>query len=223
MDFFDVNTIFFTIWSYPMSHLEFWCTLTGALAVWLLVKENIWAWIVGIVNVSLAFVMFYQIQLYPDMFLQVFFLVTNFIGFWQWKYPKDKKVLIQELKISRMINKDLILLGIISLSFTGLFGLFSKNLNEMLPQFFSKPSSFPFLDSFTTIMSIIATFLSIRKKIESWWLWLLIDVISTYMYYIKDIKFYALLYLILVGMALIGAIQWTKTYNLAKSSRPSIQ
>lgn len=221
MDFFDVNSIFFTIWSYPMSYLEFWCTLTGALAVWLLVKENIWSWAVGIVNVSLAFVMFYQIHLYPDMFLQVFFLITNIIGFWQWKYPKKNNVAVEEFRISKLESSDLLKLAVLSLGFTFLFGLFSKNLNILLPQLFSKPSSFPYLDSFTTIMSIVATFLSIRKKVESWWLWLLIDVISTYMYYTKDIKFYALLYLVLVGMALMGALQWTKTFKSYQNNHSS--
>jgi nicotinamide mononucleotide transporter len=59
--FFDIKNIFFSIWGYEMSHLEFWATISGALAVWLSVKENVWSWILGLVNVCFACVMFYQI------------------------------------------------------------------------------------------------------------------------------------------------------------------
>ena len=78
--FFDITNTFITVFGYDMSHLEFWATLTGGIAVWLSAKENVWSWIIGLLNVVLAFVMFYQIQLYPDMLLQVFFFVTNIIG-----------------------------------------------------------------------------------------------------------------------------------------------
>jgi len=89
MSFFDINNIFFELWGVKMSYLEFYATITGLVAVILSAQENVWSWIVGLVNVVLAFIMFYQIQLYPDMFLQVFFFITNLIGFWQWKYPKE--------------------------------------------------------------------------------------------------------------------------------------
>ena len=60
-----------------MSYLEFFGVAFGLLAVWLSAKANIWSWPVGIVNVVLAFLLYYQVQLYPDMFLQAFFFVTN--------------------------------------------------------------------------------------------------------------------------------------------------
>ncbi|MCP9766029.1 hypothetical protein EGI31_24085 [Lacihabitans soyangensis] len=47
-------------------------------------------------------------------------------------------------------------------------------------------------------MSIIATFLLMKKKVEAWWMWLAIDIFSTYMYFVKDAKLYLLLYFISV-------------------------
>lgn len=213
-NFFSLDTPFFTLWGYPMSHLEWWATVLGAVAVWLSVKENVWSWIIGLGNVCLAFLLFYQIQLYPDMLLQVFFFITNVIGFWQWKFPKiAEQNTHQQLRISQLSNQTRLLS--LSGAFLGtlVMGSFAGNLHHWFPTVFSLPSAYPYIDSFTTLMSIGATFLLIRKKVEAWWIWLAVDILSTYMYYTKDVKFYALLYAIFCGIAVKGAVEWTKKYQ----------
>jgi nicotinamide mononucleotide transporter len=214
MNFFDINNIFFELLGVKMSYLEFYATFTGLVAVILSVRENVWSWVLGLVNVALAFVMFYQIQLYPDMFLQIFFFITNIIGFWQWKFPKEQEANIHnELKISQLSPRQFGVYSLVGLVCTALLGTFAKNLSELIPELFSKPSAFPYMDSFTTIMSIFATFLLIRKKVEAWWMWLAIDIISTYMYFVKEVKLYSLLYAVFCVIALLGAINWTKEYR----------
>ncbi len=197
-----------------MSHLEFWATLTGGYAVWLSAKENVWSWIVGLINVVLAAIMFYQIQLYPDMFLQGFFFVTNVIGFWLWKFPKASEANQKlELKITRLTPKIAFLLIFGGIIATVLMGTFSKSLHEFFPKLFSLPSAFPYMDSFTTVMSIVATFMLMKKKVEAWWTWLAIDLISTYMYFVKDVKLYSVLYAVFCVIATFGAIAWTRKYR----------
>ena len=214
MNYFDINNIFFELLGVKMSYLEFYATLTGLIAVILSAQENVWSWIVGLSNVILAFMMFYQIQLYPDMFLQVFFFVTNLIGFWQWKFPKEGEANTRnELRISQLSLQQFGLFTLIGLLGTFLLGTFAKNLHEWIPLVFSIPSAFPYMDSFTTVMSIFATFLLIRKKVEAWWVWLGVDIISTYMYYIKEVKLYSLLYAVFCVIALLGAVSWTKEYR----------
>jgi len=214
MNLFNINNILFEFLGVKMSYLEFYATITGLVAVILSVLENVWSWMLGLINVVLAFVMFYQIQLYPDMFLQVFFFITNIIGFWQWKFPKELHAnLKHELKISKLSLRQFFIYLAGGLVCTYLLGTFAKNLSELIPQLFSKPSAFPYLDSFTTVMSIFATFLLIRKKVEAWWMWLAIDIISTYMYFVKEVKLYSLLYAVFCVIALLGAINWTKEYR----------
>ena len=214
LEFFDIKNIFFVVWGYEMSYLEFWATISGALAVWLSVRENVWSWILGLGNVCLASIMFYQIQLYPDMFLQGFFFVTNIIGFWLWKFPKIENANQKnELKITKLASKTTIILVFGGLVATYLMGTFSKNLHEIMPNIFSLPSAFPYMDSFTTVMSIVATFMLMKKKLEAWWMWLVIDIISTYMYYIKDVKLYSFLYLVFCIIAAFGAVDWTRKWK----------
>src|SRR5688572_32235803 len=81
--FFDIENIFFEVLGYPMSYLEFFGTLAGILAIWLSAKALVWNFPVGIINVILFFFLFYQVQLYPDMFLYAFYFVTNLIGWWR--------------------------------------------------------------------------------------------------------------------------------------------
>ncbi len=217
--FFDINNIFFTIWGYEMSYLEFFGTIAGGVAVWLAAKANIWSWPIGLINVTLFFFLFFQVQLYPDMFLQVFFFVTNLMGWWRWSHPKlveaDKK---NELKISYMDKKHLVLVLSIGIVGTFLMGSFASRLHEFFPTLFSKPSAFPYLDSFVTVMSIITTFLMIQKKIECWIFWIVIDIIATYMYFMKGIKFVGIEYLVFCFIAAFGLWNWIKEYKAYPTS-----
>lgn len=214
MSFFDINNIFFEIWGYSMSYLEFFGTIAGFIAVWLASKANVWSWPIGIINVTLFFFLFYQVQLYPDMFLQTFFFVTNLMGWWRWTHPRpyeeDSK---RELRVSYMPLRQIVILSGIGLVGTFLFGSLASRLHEWFPVVFSKPSAFPYLDSFVTVMSIITTFLMIQKKIESWILWILIDIVATYMYFMKGIKFVGIEYLVFCFIAVYGLWNWRREYR----------
>lgn len=212
--FFDIDSIFFTILGYSMSYLEFFGTVVGALAVWLSVKANVWSWPAGAVSVSLFFFIFYQIQLYPDMFLQIFFLVTNLVGWWRWKNPaegeEDRR---QELRVTKLSTQNFWLILLAGGVATAVFGTIAGRLHEWFPVLFNKPSAFPYLDSFTSVMSIVATYLLIQKKVETWYVWLLVDAISAYMYFVKGVKFIGIEYGVYCLIALYGAYNFTREYR----------
>ncbi|TCD10863.1 nicotinamide riboside transporter PnuC [Pedobacter frigidisoli] len=214
MDFFNSHIIFFTVLDYEMSYLEFFAVITGIISVILSAKANIWSWPVGIVNVFLSAFFYYQIQLYPDMFLMVFFFVTNIVGWYRWANPKpeeaDKK---KELRISFMPLKHfLILLGIGILG-TFLIGTLASKLHSWLPFLFNLQSAYPFVDSFILVMSVITTFLMIQKRIECWIIWLIIDVVATYLYFLKGAKFFGIEYLIFTIIAAFALWNWIKEYR----------
>jgi len=200
-----------------MSYIEFFGVLSGLTAIWLSARANIWSWPVGIVNVSLSFFLYFQVQLYPDMLLQVFFFVTNIMGWWRWSHPKeneaDKK---NELKVSYMSRAQLTFTIVAGVAGTFLLGSFASRLHHWFPILFSQPSAYPFVDSFIMTMSIITTFYMIQKKVESWVIWILVDVVATYLYYIKGIKFYSLEYLIFTGIAAYGLYHWVKEHRSYK-------
>jgi nicotinamide mononucleotide transporter len=214
MEFFDIKNIFFSAWGYDVSYLEFFGLITGIIAVTLSAFAHVWNWPIGIIYVILMICLFYQVQLYPDMFLHIFFFITNIIGWWRWTHPKpfeeDRK---HELRISFMNKKELLVVVAIGFVGTALLGLFAENLHTLLPILFTKPSAAPYLDSFITVMSVIATYYMVEKKIEAWIVWLVVDVVGTYLYFVRDIKLTSLLYLVYCILAAFALWNWVREYR----------
>lgn len=211
MGFFYHDNIFFTILGYPMSYLEFFCTLSGGVAVWLSSRGNIWSWPIGIINVVLLFFLFFQVQLYPDMFLQVFFFVTNLVGWWRWANPKPGEENRRHLLRASWMNLRrtyglLAATGVATLA----LGAFASNLHEWIPSLFKLPSAFPYADSFVLATSIVATYLMVEKKVECWAAWLLTDMVATYLYFSKGILLIGILYFTFCLIALFGLWNWSR-------------
>lgn len=200
-----------------MSYIEFFGVFFGLIAVWLSARAHILSWPVGIVNVILAFVLYYQIQLYPDMFLQVFFFITNIIGWWRWLNPsseeEDKK---KQLKVSYMGWKQFLLVFTVCIAGTFILGSLASQLHHWFAEVFPLPSAYPYIDSFITVMSIATTFLMIEKKIESWVIWIIVDVVATILYYVKGVKFYSFEYLVFTALATYGLYNWIREYRTYK-------
>ncbi len=215
-DWLSIKTIFFTLWGYPMSYLEWGGVTTGGVAVWLSARGNAWSWPIGAVSVVLFFFLFYQIQLYPDMLLQVFFFFTNLQGWWRWTHPRPEEAIpkkINQLAISRLPVRQYYWWAGAGLLGTLVLGTFAQNLHRWFPLAFSLPSAFPYLDSFTTVMSVVATYLMIQKRVECWYVWLLVDLLLTYVYFVKDVKMVSAEYAVFCLIALQGAYLWTREYR----------
>jgi nicotinamide mononucleotide transporter len=214
MDFFSLDNTFFDAWNYKVSYLEFSGLVTGLVAVLLAAMGNVWNWPLGIIYVVLMMVLFYQVQLYPDMMLHIYFLITNIIGWWRWKHPrKDEADRKEELRISWLNGKTVFAVSILIAAGTILLGLFASNLHHILPWIFTQPSAAPYIDSFITVTSVIAAYYMIEKKVEAWIMYLLVDIIGVYLYFIRDIKLTSLLYLIYCVLASFALVNWIRMYR----------
>ncbi len=89
-------------------------------------------------------------------------------------------------------------------------GVLMSRAHLLLPRLFPEPASFPYLDALTTVMSLVAMWLMVRKRTESWVYWIVVDVIGIGLYYVKAVKFVALLYVLLLAMALRGLVSWVR-------------
>ena len=204
MSFFDINNIAFTILNYPISYVELIGTLFGFISVYLAARANILTWGTGIINELFLFIMFFQVQLYADMFLQVYFFAVTLYGWYTWKKkPKQNSIM------SISINVILWITGTI-IAGTLLVGFLFSNIHLYLPNYFSIAAAYPYIDSFVMILSIFATVLLAQKKLETWYLWIIIDVICVFLFFKKGVVFLALEYLIFLGMAVNGLLNWKK-------------
>lgn len=211
MSLFNLDNTFITILGYPLSFLECLTTIFGILNVYLLAKIRVSNYFWGILNVILAFFIFFQIQMYSDMVLQIYYLIINIYGWWLWLHPcnvnADSNNQLKVSKNSALYN--IIIFVIASVAFV-LLGVFLKNIHIILPKIFNIPSSSPFVDSFITVVSIVAMYFMAKKKIDHWYLWFVTDFTSMVIFYIQGVKFLALEYFVFLFFAFLGYIEWKK-------------
>jgi nicotinamide mononucleotide transporter len=215
LEFLSIDTVFFQVLGYPMSYLEFFGTLLNVACVWLVARNSTWNWPVGIAGVVLFMFLFYQVQLYSDMIEQVYYLATGFYGWWLWgKLGKPGEAALKLAYNRREVN--VAYLAAIAVG-TLAMGLFISNIHALFPQAFPEPASFPYLDAFTTVLSVAAQLMLVYRRIESWYLWILVDVIGVALYYAKDVKLVSLLYLVFLALAIRGLVNWTREYRAVEA------
>ena len=231
MSFFDLNNIAFSALNYPMSWLELVATAFGLIAVWLSAREHIANWGFGLVNVALSGVIFYKSSLYSDMFLQFYFFATNALGWWQWSRlaasaneSLDNGVSTNEylVKIDFMPRRQQLWVALGIVVSTVALGFFVKNLHSLYPSVFPNEAAFPFADSLVATMSIVGNYLLTVKKIESWILWVVVDIIAPVLYFQKDIKLIAVEYVIFLALAIFALVNWLKIWRMNNAQRSRV-
>jgi nicotinamide mononucleotide transporter len=204
MHFFDISDTAFSIIGYPISYVELIGTMFGLISVYYASKANILTWSTGIVNEVFLFILFFQVHLYADTFLQVYFFIVTIYGWYNWNTSTV------ENKIAVISTKARWLITIIIIAGSLLSGLLIKNIHLYLPNYFKVAAAYPFTDSFVMVLSIVATVLLAKKKIENWHLWILVDAICIILYFKKGVYFLSLEYLIFFGLASYGLYHWKK-------------
>lgn len=204
MNFFEIKNIAFQIWDYPISYVELMGTLFGLFTVYFASRANILTWGTGIVNEVFLFILFFQVQLYADMFLQVYFFIVTIYGWYNWKTKKEKNVICEISLRSKLQLAAAIFI------FTLLSGFLFSNIHLYLPEYFKVKAAYPFMDSFIMVSSIVATVLLAKKKIENWYLWLAVDVVCVGLYFKKGVYFLSLEYFTFLGLASYGLYHWRK-------------
>ena len=204
----DVNTIACTILGYPLSYLELVGTLFNLWSVWLVIRQQLLTWPVGIIGVLLFMLLFYQIRLYSDTLEQIYYLVASVYGWWLWARAKERPEQPFVPYLSKGPTLGLVLLFTVVLS--GATSELMSRVHLWLPMLFPQPAAFPFLDALTTVMSFSAMWLMAQKRLESWVYWICVDVIGIGLYYVQGVRFIALLYIVLLGLAINGLITWLR-------------
>lgn len=207
----NINNIFFTFLGYPMSYIEFFGTILNIWSVYLVSKNKILNWPVGVVASVLFMFLFWQIRLYSDALEQVYYIFTGVWGWIAWGlYKKSEST--NKLSITYSSKFDIKVYSLVILFGTFILGYFMSVADRLLPNIFTEVASYPYLDSFTTVLSFVATYMLIKRKIEAWYLWLIVDCIGIVLYYIKDVKFVSLLYIVFLILASNGLYSWWKIY-----------
>lgn len=183
---------------------ELIAVITALIYVVLAAKGNIWCWPAALVSTIIYTVIFYDVYLWMDSALQIYYMAMAFYGWYCWRNQDNKRedsnvLIIKQWTISLHI-KALVILTIISVA----VGWFMANFT---------PTHFPYFDAATTVFAIFATYLITQKVLENWIYWIFIDFVSIYLYVQKDLTPTAVLFILYVGLALYGYLQWLKQYK----------
>jgi nicotinamide mononucleotide transporter len=151
------------------------------------------------VNVSLYTIVFYRSGLYSDMGLQVVYLVLSIYGWYQWLRGGQGHT---RLLVSRATKRIWLIAGAAAVVFW--FGL--SSYTSRLPGV-----SLPRLDSALVTLSLVAQWMMTRKILENWALWIVADIVYVPMFIYKKLYVTAGLYLVFLGLAIMGLIEWRRS------------
>ena len=184
--------------NFNWSIIESTAVFFSVLYVILAIKESVWCWGAAAISVILYIYICYTAQLYSETGLQFFYLLMAIYGYYQWN-KNDSSLKIQQWTITKHLF--ILLLGALLTFLMGFY--FSIYTNAAMP----------LVDSFTTVFSVFATYMVTKKVIENWLYWIVIDAVSVYLYFIRDLHLTSLLFIVYTVIAIFGYISWIKRNN----------
>ncbi|MGV3721507.1 MAG: nicotinamide riboside transporter PnuC [Actinomycetota bacterium] len=177
--------------------------VTGAACVYLVVREHIWNFPLGIANNVAFFVLFYSSRLYGDACLQVVYLGLAAHGWRCWLHGGEDRA---PRKIGHAPPRLLATLAV----------LVALGTASMIMGLRAAGGSAPVLDAFTTVLSLAAQWLLNRKAIETWYVWITADVLYIYLYVTRGLHLTAVLYAVFLGLCIAGLWAWSRTLTAGK-------
>lgn len=183
-----------------MSNWEILGTILGVIGVALMIRQNVWGWPVGIVQVAVYAWVFYTAKLYSDAILQVFFFVIQAYGWWHWWRGTPQHG--AELAVSRLSWRARC--GWVALGAAGTvaWGEFMRRTTD---------AAWPRGDAFILVFSLIAQWWQARKRLENWATWIVVNCVAIGIYWAKELRLTAGLYAVFLALAVAGHMAWRKT------------
>ncbi len=170
----------------------------GIAGVWLMIRRSLWAFPVGLAAVTVQGILFYQTHFPADATLQIFYFVTLAWGWWHW--VKDRGA-APELPVTALSSRGRIIALLVASVTTVAWALtIGPWMNAAMP----------WRDAFIAAFSVAAQILQVRKNIENWPLWVVVNLVAVASYWSAELAFTAFLYLVYLGLAVAGWREWRR-------------
>jgi nicotinamide mononucleotide transporter len=164
----------------------------------LVARRSVWNYPFGIAAVAIYAFVFAGARLYSDMVLQGFFLAANIYGWVNWERVRQETGAVVVGTLSGMARAGWAAGGVVAA--LG-WGLLMHRYTD---------ASYPWWDAGNAAASVAAQLLQARRRIESWWLWIAVDVASVPLYALKGLWFTTALYVLLLAISVAGLIEWRR-------------
>jgi nicotinamide mononucleotide transporter len=181
-----------------MSPIELLAAGLVLINIALVALRSVWNYPFALAAVTLYGFIFWDAKLYSDAGLQVFFFVVNLYGLWTWSANKAQAGTIA---VQRLSPRAQVVWGVGAVAaIWGWGSLMAANTD----------ASLPFWDASIAMLSVMGQILMTRRYIENWHYWIVVNLISVPLYWSRDLQLTAGVYLLSLGLALVGLIQWHK-------------
>lgn len=177
----------------------------GLTYLFLEYKANVWLWPVGILMSIFYVAIFFHGKFYADAAVYLYYIGANTYGLIQWtrsrRQPIEESESKQELAITHVPAKRIVPLAAITI---GLWMILYGILKAVTD------SPIPLGDAFTTSVSIVAMWMLAQKYLEQWMLWIVVNIVSTILYFWKGLYPTSVLFIVYVIVAILGYFRWKK-------------
>lgn len=185
-----------TLLGQSVTTLEWVAFATGLLSVWLTQRMHVANWPVGLVNVMCFAVLFLEAKLYADALLQIAFFVLGVYGWWSWARVGRAS---SALQVTRSSMTEWAWLSLLAIAATAGVAGTLRALTD---------SPVPLPDAAVLVLSLIATWMQAQRRLESWLVWITVDVISIPLYWSRSLHLTAALFAIFLVICVAGLLSW---------------
>ena len=187
-----------------MNWTEAVAVVFGAAAVALTIRQSLWCWPLGLVQVALYVYVFYQARLYSDMVLHVIYVVLQVYGWYRWRRGERGSALpVSYLSLTERAGWAMAI------------ALAASVWGEAMLRY--TDAAAPRADAFIAAASLAAQYLLAIKKLENWIVWIVVDVVAIAVYWSRDLRLTSGLYGVFLGLCVLGLIEWRKAYERERS------
>lgn len=186
-----------------MNYLDLITAVLGLAYILLEYRASIWMWVVGFVMQALGIILYYQKGLYADCAMEFYYISMTVYGFWKWENHHTPHAAGEggETSITHIPLRLALLWTLIALTLWLAIYLLLVTLTD---------SSVPIADAFTTALSLVGIWALAHKYLEQWFVWIAVDIVTSGLYFYKDIPFKASLYTLYVIIAIFGYRKWKR-------------
>jgi nicotinamide mononucleotide transporter len=189
-----------------INYLEWIAILSGIVSVWFSKKALIWVYPTGLVGTILYVYLSFKGDLYGEAAVNLYYTIMSFYGWWNWLRRDQEKKKIVQIKFStkkEWVEQILFFFLLFAIIYFCL--VYIKNAFA--------PDAIPWADAFASASALTGMWLMTRKKVESWIWWIITNIASMPLYYVKGFAPTSLYYFILLVLAIFGLKEWKNKAN----------
>lgn len=187
--------------------LEITSVIFGILYLLLMIRENIWCWIFGILASAITVYLYIHVTLYLEAGLNIYYILAGFYGWSYWHQHQNKENIDGKINVPIRTWKPNNHLVAIVISI-----ILSITLGAIMHKY--TDSERPYIDATITIFSFVATYMEAKKVLSTWYYWFLLNAASIILQIDRGLYFFAILSVFYTVMCVYGFKRWNKTFLL---------